>query len=421
MSQPPATSDKGIRSIFATALDIPPPEAPGVFARLRDAIGHVHVGHALAGGTLGAGAAVAGFVLLALSAPRSVSADTTAFREEIPIATIAKGDRMPIFGRRFAASATASATEIDLGVPPSEGFTGSAMAYAALPLWGSSRSARDAREAIDANMGAGTQYASLGQQTLMVPGAAAAAADVNEGEDDEGDDQVVAIPRARPPHMEEAAPPMPRARPHYASVAPLSITGNAPEPQAEEDEAPPGIAERMEPPPAEPKAALGFFSSPTDPVKAPPRIKLDTPFGIPYVLQTASVETACLKPDMIELLHKIETKYGQKVVITSAARDRGRRGSMHRMCAAADIIVPGVSAEKLAAYARTIPGIGGVGTYCHSELVHVDTGTPRDWKYGCGSFFAMRGAPGKWGKVPASLAAAQPAGDAKLDLSQMAD
>ncbi len=418
MSRQPATSDKGIRSIFATALDIPPPEASGVFARLREAIGHVHVGHALAGGTLGAGAAVAGFVLLALSAPRSVSADTTAFREEIPIATIAKGDRMPIFGRRFAASATASATEIDLGVPPSEGFTGSAMAYAALPLSGSSRGAR---EAIDANMGAGTQYASLGQQTLMVPGAAAAAADANEGEDDEGDDQVVAIPRARPPHQAEAAPPMPRARPHYASVAPLSITGNAPEQQAEEDEAPPGIAERMDTQQPEPKAALGFFSSPTDPVKAPPRIKIDTPFGIPYVLQTASVETACLKPDMIELLHKIETKYGEKVVITSAARDRGRRGSMHRQCAAADIIVPGVSAEKLAAYARTIPGIGGVGTYCHSELVHIDTGTPRDWKYGCGSFFAMRGAPGKWGKVPAALAASQPAGDAKIDMSQMAD
>lgn len=418
MSPQPATSDKGIRSIFATALDIPPPEAQGVFAQLRAAIEHVHVGHVLAGGTLGAGAAVAGFVLLALSAPRSVSADTTAFREEIPIATIAKGDRMPIFGRRFAASATASATEIDLGVPPSRGFTGSAMAYAALPLSGTSR---DAQDAIAANVGAGTQYASLGQQTLMVPGAAAAAADGNEGEDDEGDDQVVAIPRARPPHQADAAPPMPRARPHYASVAPLSITGNAPEQQAEEDEAPPGIAERMEPQHAEPKAALGFFSSPTEPVKAPPRIKLDTPFGIPYVLQTASVETACLKPDMIELLHKIETKYGQKVVITSAARDRGRRGSMHRMCAAADIIVPGVSAERLAAYARTIPGIGGVGTYCHSELVHVDTGTPRDWKYGCGSFFAMRGAPGKWGKVPASLANAQPAGDAKLDLSQMAD
>lgn len=415
--QPAATSDKGIRSIFATALDIPPPEAPGFVARVRAAIGHVHVGHAVAGGTLGAGAAVAGFVLLALSAPRSVSADTTAFREEIPIATIAKGDRMPIFGRRFAASANASPTEIDLGVPPSQGFTGSAMAYAALPLSGPSRSAQDA---IDANVGAGTQYASLGQQTLMVPGAAAAAADVNEGEDDEGDDQVVAIPRARPPHHEEAAPPMPRARPHYASVAPLSVTGNAPE-QVEEDETPPGVAARMEPPQAEPRAALGFFSSPTDPVKAPPRLKVDTPFGIPYVLQTASVETACLKPDMIELLHKIETKYGQKVVITSAARDRGRRGSMHRQCAAADIIVPGVSAEKLAAYARTIPGIGGVGTYCHSELVHVDTGTPRDWKYGCGSFFAMRGAPGKWGKVPASLANAQPAGEAKLDMSQMAD
>jgi hypothetical protein len=61
------------------------------------------------------------------------------------------------------------------------------------------------------------------------------------------------------------------------------------------------------------------------------------------------------------------------------------------------------------------------GTYCHSELVHVDVGTPRDWKYGCGSLFAMRGAPGRWGKVPAALAAAQPSGDARIDPSMLQD
>jgi hypothetical protein len=44
-------------------------------------------------------------------------------------------------------------------------------------------------------------------------------------------------------------------------------------------------------------------------------------------------------------------------------------------------------------------------------MIHVDIGTPRDWKYGCGSFFAMRGGvPGKWGKVPPTLAKAQTTG-----------
>jgi hypothetical protein len=136
---------------------------------------------------------------------------------------------------------------------------------------------------------------------------------------------------------------------------------------------------------------------------------VDTPFGVPYVLQTGSVETACLKPELVDILRKVERHYGQKVVITSGYRDRGRQGSLHRQCAAADIEVPGISAASLASFARTIPGIGGVGTYCHSLMIHVDIGTPRDWKYGCGSYFAMRGGPGKWGKVPSTLAKAQAA------------
>ena len=142
---------------------------------------------------------------------------------------------------------------------------------------------------------------------------------------------------------------------------------------------------------------------PTGPGPAPGTIVTPTPFGVPYVLQTQSVDTACLKPELLTILRQVESHYGRKVVITSGYRNRGREGSLHRICAAADIIVPGIDSKSLAAYARTVTNVGGVGTYCHQSMIHVDIGTPRDWKYGCGSYFAMRDGSAHWGRVPTSL------------------
>jgi hypothetical protein len=418
MNEPPIRTDRGIRAIFVSAMVVEP-EPRSLISRLLQPFDRRHLGHALAGGTLGAGAAVAGFLLLTLAAPKSVSADTTA-REVAPTATVAKTDRLPVAGGKLAAIATAHDAEIDAlppaGVVAVDRSAGSALAYAVgMPPSAAATAIEDHIDRV------GPRYASLGSSALVVPGAAAAAAADQGADDDEGDDTVVAIPRARPERPVEPMA-MPRPRPaHVASVAPLrpfGDTGNASsDPEAVEVEpTPPAVARRGEPP----AGALGFFSSPTEPVKAPPKISVETPFGIPYVLQTASVETACLKPELIDLLRRVEAKYRQKVIITSGYRSRGRDGSLHRTCAAADIEIPGVSADSLAAFARTLPGVGGVGTYCHSSLIHVDVGTPRDWKYGCGSFFAMRGAPGKWGKVPAALAVAQPAGDARIDPTAMA-
>lgn len=132
-----------------------------------------------------------------------------------------------------------------------------------------------------------------------------------------------------------------------------------------------------------------------------PSLTLPTPFGVPYVLQTESVDAGCLRPQLVDLLRNIERHYGQKVVMTSGERSRGREGSLHKTCQAADIIVPGVEAEALARYARSIAGMGGVGTYCHPNMIHVDIGSPRDWHYGCGkSYFAMRDGSAGWGAVP---------------------
>ncbi|MBP1856751.1 D-Ala-D-Ala carboxypeptidase family metallohydrolase [Rhizobium herbae] len=107
-------------------------------------------------------------------------------------------------------------------------------------------------------------------------------------------------------------------------------------------------------------------------------------------LQTEKVETGCFQPELLRVLKVVETHYGRKIMVTSGLRDLkhnaragGSRHSLHTTCQAADIQVPGVGKWELADYLRTIPGRGGVGTYCHTESVHIDTGEARDWNWRC--------------------------------------
>lgn len=106
--------------------------------------------------------------------------------------------------------------------------------------------------------------------------------------------------------------------------------------------------------------------------------------------QTDHVEVTCLKPALVRVLASIESHYGQKPVVTSGyrapphnSRARGARNSLHMFCAAADVQVPGVSKWELAQFARTMPGRRGVGTYCHTDSVHIDIGPERDWNWRC--------------------------------------
>jgi uncharacterized protein YcbK (DUF882 family) len=106
--------------------------------------------------------------------------------------------------------------------------------------------------------------------------------------------------------------------------------------------------------------------------------------------QNETVDVACLKPSLVRVLKTIEGHYGRKMVVTSGYRDparnrraNGAKNSLHMYCAAADIQVPGVSKWELANYVRSMPGRGGVGTYCHTESVHVDVGPERDWNWRC--------------------------------------
>jgi uncharacterized protein YcbK (DUF882 family) len=103
-----------------------------------------------------------------------------------------------------------------------------------------------------------------------------------------------------------------------------------------------------------------------------------------------SVDVACLKPSLVRVLKTIERRFGKKALITSGYRSpsynrkvRGARNSQHMYCAAADVVMPGVSKFELASFARSMQGRGGVGTYCHTNAVHIDVGPERDWNWRC--------------------------------------
>ncbi len=107
-------------------------------------------------------------------------------------------------------------------------------------------------------------------------------------------------------------------------------------------------------------------------------------------VQREGVQVACLKPQLVAMLKTLERRYGKSVIVTSGYRSppynrlvNGAKASLHMSCAAADIQIPGVSKWDLANFARSMPGRGGVGTYCHTESVHVDIGPTRDWNWRC--------------------------------------
>lgn len=108
------------------------------------------------------------------------------------------------------------------------------------------------------------------------------------------------------------------------------------------------------------------------------------------LVQTEHVNTNCFQAPLVNKIKSIEAHYGKPAIVTSGFREvaqnrrvGGASGSMHTSCQAADIQVEGVSKRDLASYLRSLPDRGGVGTYCHTESVHIDTGEARDWNWRC--------------------------------------
>ncbi len=106
--------------------------------------------------------------------------------------------------------------------------------------------------------------------------------------------------------------------------------------------------------------------------------------------QTERVDVACFKPELVRLLKKVEKHYKKPVVVTSGYRSPqhnkrigGASGSRHTTCEAADVQIKGVTKWELAKFVRSMSDRGGVGTYCHTQSVHIDIGSVRDWNWRC--------------------------------------
>ncbi|MEM7302015.1 MAG: D-Ala-D-Ala carboxypeptidase family metallohydrolase [Pseudomonadota bacterium] len=112
------------------------------------------------------------------------------------------------------------------------------------------------------------------------------------------------------------------------------------------------------------------------------------PYGLR--VQRPDVQVGCFKPGLVRILKQVERRYKRAPIVTSGYRSpsknrriRGARRSTHMYCMAADIQVTGVSKWHLAKYLRSLPGRGGVGTYCHTKSVHIDIGPKREWNWRC--------------------------------------
>ena len=86
----------------------------------------------------------------------------------------------------------------------------------------------------------------------------------------------------------------------------------------------------------------------------------------------AYTQVNCFPESLRTALDAIAVHYKKPVEVASGYRPNAHKGSMHRHCMAADIRIEGVEPMALATYAKTVPGINGVGSYRNTDLIHVD-------------------------------------------------
>ncbi len=98
-----------------------------------------------------------------------------------------------------------------------------------------------------------------------------------------------------------------------------------------------------------------------------------------------------LSPRLVGMLRDVSRQFGRPVIVSSGCRSKhgnrragGAKRSFHLRCMAADIKVIGVSESKVLRAARNLAGRGGIGTYCHNSVVHIDVGPQREWHQKCG-------------------------------------
>jgi len=98
----------------------------------------------------------------------------------------------------------------------------------------------------------------------------------------------------------------------------------------------------------------------------------EKPKGPGFFAAYGYTQVQCFPEQLKTALNTIAAHYNKPVEVASGHRPNGRRGSMHRHCMAADIRIDGVEPMVLATYAKTVPGVNGVGSYRRTDLIHID-------------------------------------------------
>ncbi len=121
---------------------------------------------------------------------------------------------------------------------------------------------------------------------------------------------------------------------------------------------------------------------------APPNVNVSTLSNM--VGKRGQAKISCIPDNLRMILNTVAWHFDSRVHIQSGYRSKrhnrrvgGAKGSYHVHCEAVDIQVSGVNKYELARFLKTLPGRGGVGTYCAKSTVHIDVGPKRNWHYGC--------------------------------------
>lgn len=108
------------------------------------------------------------------------------------------------------------------------------------------------------------------------------------------------------------------------------------------------------------------------------------------LLAHSAINVSCVKPNLLGMIRDAERHFSRRVVITSGYRSpshnrmvRGALHSQHLYCNAVDLYMPGIARDDLARYFYGHPARGGLGLYCHTKSIHVDTGRRREWRWSC--------------------------------------
>lgn len=108
------------------------------------------------------------------------------------------------------------------------------------------------------------------------------------------------------------------------------------------------------------------------------------------LLAHSAINVSCVKPALLGMIRDAERHFSRKVVVTSGYRSpshnrrvRGALHSQHLYCNAVDLYMPGIARDELARYFYSHPARGGLGLYCHTKSIHVDTGRRREWRWSC--------------------------------------